>query len=101
MNPEIMNDTLEKQVFDNIYHRILQTKQLLDTDSVALQKVFQDRYVNALKALDEKRIRKYSFMPSKRSVWSVIGTEREYQILPRANFCSCNDFYFRVISHEI
>ncbi|RJS90038.1 hypothetical protein CW700_01840, partial [Candidatus Bathyarchaeota archaeon] len=43
---------------------------------------------------------RYTFQPSGRVVWIVVGKEGEYQILPRAGYCSCDDFYFRIINGE-
>jgi predicted nucleic acid-binding Zn finger protein len=65
-----------------------------------LVEVFGLRFVNASKALEEAKVRKIVFLPSNRVVWLVSGRGRDYVILPRARFCSCEDFYFRVISHE-
>jgi len=65
-----------------------------------LAKTFGPRFENALKAIEEGKVRRLLFVPSRRVVWLVSGRERDYLILPRAGFCSCEDFYFRVISHE-
>jgi len=62
-----------------------------------LYRAFGPRLASALEALREKRIKKYVFRPSGRVVWVVVGREREYVVLPRAPFCSCDDFYFRVM----
>jgi predicted nucleic acid-binding Zn finger protein len=50
-----------------------------------------------LRPLKENRVKKYTFKPSGRVVWVVVGKERDYLIMPDAEFCSCDDFYFRVI----
>jgi len=65
-----------------------------------LYRAFGQRLVSALEALREKRVKKYVFKPSGRVVWVVVGREREYLVLPKAPFCSCEDFYFRVIDGE-
>ena len=62
-----------------------------------LYRAFGPRLASALEALREKRVKKYVFRPSGRVVWVVVGREREYLVLPKAPYCSCDDFYFRVL----
>lgn len=66
-----------------------------------LYDLFGQRFSKALEALKENRIKKYHFRPSNRIVWIVIGREREYLLMPEAEFCSCDDFYFRVLDKKI
>ena len=93
-------DALSKTVFNETYERIKNEKKIRAGDADRLLRLFGDRFTKALQALDEGRVRKHVFSPSGRLVWTVVGEEGEYQILPLATFCSCNDFYFRVLSHE-
>lgn len=58
------------------------------------------RFTKAWNSIQEERVKKYIFSPSGRIVWIVVGREREYQIMPEAGFCSCDDFYFRVMDRE-
>lgn len=62
---------------------------------------FGSRFTKAWEALREKRVKKYVFKPSGRIVWIVVGRERDYLIMPVADFCSCDDFYFRVMDGEV
>ena len=66
-----------------------------------LYKIFGQRLTRALEALEESRLKKYVFKPSGRIVWIVVGKERDYLIMPEAEFCSCDDFYFRVMDRGI
>lgn len=91
----------ERRIFRKIYSETKKTKRLTDNHKTKLTKVFGARFENAYKAIMEGKVKKYVFNPSKRIVWAVVGREGMYQILPQANFCSCNDFYFRVIGHVI
>jgi predicted nucleic acid-binding Zn finger protein len=93
-------DALRKIVFNEAYERIKSEKRIRVGDADRLLRLFGDRFTKALQALEEGRVRKHVFSPSGRLIWTVVGEEREYQILPLATFCSCNDFYFRVLSHE-
>lgn len=95
-----MGITREKRVFEDVYETIKKKKRMTEEECKKLFCVFNDRFDNALKTMKEERVRKYVFHPSKRVVWSVIGKEQEYQILPLANFCMCNDFYFRVVDQQ-
>lgn len=65
-----------------------------------LSEAFGLRFNKAWDTIQEERVKKYVFNPSGRIVWIVVGREREYQIIPAAGFCSCDDFYFRVMDRE-
>lgn len=66
-----------------------------------LSKAFGSRFTKAWETLKEERVKKYVFKPSGRVVWIVVGRERDYLVMPVADFCSCDDFYFRVMDREI
>jgi predicted nucleic acid-binding Zn finger protein len=73
---------------------------LTDNHLTQLSEAFGSRFTKAWDTVKEKRVKKYVFSPSGRVVWIVVGREREYQIMPAAGFCSCDDFYFRVMDRE-
>lgn len=54
----------------------------------------------ALDAAREKRVKLYHFKPSGKKLWIVVGKHGRYLVLPRAEYCTCNDFFFRVMSGE-
>ena len=66
-----------------------------------LYDLFGQRFTKALEALKENRVKKYVFKPSNRTVWIVVGRERDYLIMAEAEFCTCDDFYFRVLDKKI
>ena len=66
-----------------------------------LYDLFGQRFTKALEALKENRVKKYVFKASNRTVWIVVGREREYLIMPEAEFCTCDDFYFRVLDKKV
>jgi len=76
------------------------TKEISDEQVSQLSEAFGSRFTKAWDAIQEERVKKYVFSPSGRIVWIVVGREREYQIMPAASFCSCDDFYFRVMDKE-
>jgi len=75
--------------------------KLSGSDLTRLFTVFGERFSRAFEALRENRVKKYVFKPSGRVVWIVVGRERDYLIFPDAGFCSCDDFYFRVLDREV
>jgi predicted nucleic acid-binding Zn finger protein len=66
-----------------------------------LYELFGQRFTKALDAVKEGRVKKYVFKPSGRVVWIVVGRERDYLIMPEAEFCTCDDFYFRVLDKKV
>jgi predicted nucleic acid-binding Zn finger protein len=66
-----------------------------------LYDIFGGRFTKAFEALKENRVKKYAFKPSGRIVWIVVGKERDYLIMPEAEFCTCDDFYFRVLDRKV
>ncbi len=66
----------------------------------SLKRTFGSRFLNAWRAVSEGRVKKYIFKPSGRVVWIVVGRRRDYLVMPAANFCSCDDFYFNVIDQK-
>ena len=90
----------EENVLLSALNRIKEEGWLSDEIRAGLSKVFGARLENAAKAIEQGKVRKASFTPSRRVVWILPGKERDYLLLPAAGYCSCEDFYFRVISHE-
>lgn len=66
-----------------------------------LYEIFGQRFLNAFEALRENRVKKYVFKSSGRVVWIVVGRKRDYLIMSEAEFCTCDDFYFRVLDGEV
>jgi predicted nucleic acid-binding Zn finger protein len=76
-------------------------KRIKNSDLNTLSTAFGQRFEKALEAVKDKRVKKYAFRPSNRVVWIVVGKERDYLIMPAADFCTCDDFYFRVMDRQI
>jgi predicted nucleic acid-binding Zn finger protein len=66
-----------------------------------LYEIFGQRFTKAFEALKENRVKKYAFKPSGTVVWIVVGKERDYLIMAQAEFCTCDDFYFRVLDRQV
>ena len=75
--------------------------KLTGKNLTSLFETFGQRFTRAFEVLNENRVKKYVFKPSGKTVWIVIGRERDYLIMPEAEFCSCDDFYFRVLDKKI
>ena len=76
-------------------------RRIKDADLDKLSAAFGQRFEKALEAVKDKRVKKYVFKPSNRIVWIVVGKERDYLIMPAADFCTCDDFYFRAMDKQI
>ena len=96
-----MNDNSEIDTLNKICREAKREGKLSGKNLTALYELFGQRFTKALNALKENRVKKYVFKPSGRKVWIVIGRERDYLIMPEAEFCMCDDFYFRVLDKKI
>ncbi len=90
----------EIKVLEKVCEEAKTKGELTDNHLTQLSEAFGSRFTKAWETLKEKRVKKYVFSPSGRVVWIVVGRKREYQIMPAAGFCSCDDFYFRVMDRE-
>jgi len=73
----------------------------IDEKIKTLKKTLGLRVDEALKIIQQDKVRKCLFKPSGRIVWIVEGKEDVYEVLPEAPYCSCDDFYFRVLNGKI
>jgi predicted nucleic acid-binding Zn finger protein len=96
-----MNENSEIETLNAICREAKTEGKLSGKNLTELYELFGQRFTKALDALKENRVKKYVFKPSGRTVWIVIGRERDYLIMPEAEFCTCDDFYFRVLDREI
>jgi predicted nucleic acid-binding Zn finger protein len=96
-----MNENSETETLNAICREAKAEDKLSGKNVTGLYELFGQRFTKALDALNENRVKKYVFKPSGRTVWIVIGRERDYLIMPEAEFCTCDDFYFRVLDRKI
>src|SRR5207245_11255638 len=90
----------ENRILKDACQKIGQAKIFSEDQKQNLTNVFQKRFQQALVLVEEGKVRKYEFLPSGRTVWVVAGRGRDYQILPDSLFCTCDDYYFRVMEHK-
>jgi predicted nucleic acid-binding Zn finger protein len=96
-----MSDNSEIDALNTICREAKAEGKLSGKSLTELYDLFGQRFTKALGALKENRVKKYVFKPSGRTVWIVVGRERDYLIMPEAEFCMCDDFYFRVLDKKI
>jgi len=87
----------EASMLDVLCSRISSGAASVEEVKEALSQAFSDRFERAIKLVEEKGVTRYVFKPSGRIVWMVKGRRRPYQVIPATPYCSCDDFYFRVL----
>jgi len=92
-----LSEESEIEILNEACKEISLKNKLEEELKIKLQKKLSKTFNEALQLVYAKRVKKYIFKPSYRILWIVLGRKGEYQIIPEANFCSCNDFYFRVV----
>ena len=96
-----MDKNSEVNILRNICKKAKKEGKLTGKNLTKLYEVFGQRFIKAFEALKENRVKKYIFKPSGTIVWIVVGKERDYLLMPEAEFCTCDDFYFRVLDREV
>ncbi len=92
--------TEERLILERVLDEVRTERQLSRTNWERLKGTFDDRFDRAWRIVQERRVKRYTFRPSNRETWVVVGQGGEYQIYPNASYCGCDDFYFRVIDGE-
>jgi predicted nucleic acid-binding Zn finger protein len=96
-----MGEHSESDTLNTICKEAKMEGKLTGKNLTKLYEIFGQRFTKAFEALKENRVKKYVFKPSGRVVWIVVGKERDYLTMPEAEFCPCDDFYFRVLDREV
>ena len=96
-----MDEKSEINILNSICKQAKTDDKLTGKNLTRLYEIFGQRFTKAFEALKENRVKKYVFKPSGRIVWIVVGKERDYLIMAQAEFCMCDDFYFRVLDREV
>ena len=90
----------EIQIIDEVCADIRASGSLQSDSRNRLLAQFKKRFENAESLVQKGAVRKLVFNPSERVIWTVRGRSGEYQVIPRSNFCNCDDYYFRVIGRK-
>ncbi len=87
----------ERIRFADILAEVESSREVSRLNWMGLMRLFGDRFLRAWRLVSEGRVKRYVFRPSGRELWVVVGQGGEYIVFPRADYCSCSSFYFRVI----
>jgi len=80
------------------YRTVLKAlEEVRGLDFIQLLSLFGERGERAWELLRENRVKRYTFQPSGRVVWIVVGREGDHLVYPDAGYCGCDDFYFSVM----
>ena len=90
----------EIEVLKGICREAKQKGKITGEHLARLSAIFGLRFLNAWEALRDGKVKKYTFKPSGRIVWIVVGKERDYLVMPAADFCTCDDFYYHVMDKK-
>jgi predicted nucleic acid-binding Zn finger protein len=90
----------EKDLMEEAYRELELGKELSSRLNEALKKLFGERFTNGWELANSKRVGRYEFTPSGRTVWVVQGRKSKYQVMPDIPFCYCDDYYFRVMDKK-
>ncbi|RLI37719.1 hypothetical protein DRO55_00650 [Candidatus Bathyarchaeota archaeon] len=91
----------EVEVLRKVCEEAKRNGKITGSQLTHLTAIFGQRFLKAWDAVINRRVKRYRFKPSGRVVWVVVGREREYLVMPIAEFCSCDDFYYRVMDGEV
>ncbi len=93
-------DKRDESVLRQSCQEIRRARAISDEVKSLLERTFEKNFVESMKLVEEHRVKLVSFAPSGRVVWVVKGRRKEYQVVPQSMFCTCDDFYFRVMGRK-
>jgi predicted nucleic acid-binding Zn finger protein len=93
-------ETRELLLLEQVLDELRSQREISRRNWMRLHETYGDRFTKAWKLMTERRIKKYTFRPSGRTIWIAVGNSGEYLIYPHAGYCGCSDFYFRVLDKE-
>lgn len=95
-----MANSEERRVLESVCDDARSTGVITRSQWNRLKSMFGERFDKAWRLVEEGRVKHYVFEPSGRTAWIIVGRGGEYRVLPSAGYCSCNDFYFRVVDGD-
>ena len=100
MGSTLTTKSRETSVLKEVCQEIHRTGSVTEQQKVVLDSTFQKGSQQALALVEEGKVSRFKFQPSGRTVWVVKGRKGEYQVLPESMFCTCDDYYFRVMGEK-
>ena len=96
----LREDKKDEDVLRQACQQINLAHTISDEVKNILAKAFDKNFVEAMKLVDQNRVKEVRFAPSGRVVWVVTGRKKDYQVVPQSMFCTCDDYYFRVMGRK-
>ncbi|MEM2111369.1 MAG: hypothetical protein QXX08_05775 [Candidatus Bathyarchaeia archaeon] len=93
-------DEAEIDALRNVCKEAKKKERVTGEHLARLTSLFGSRFLKAWEAVRDSKVKKYIFKPSGRIVWIVVGRERDYLVMPAADFCSCDDFYYHIMDRR-
>ena len=90
----------ESSILSEICKELRSSGKISKNENIASLKILERRFKEAINLANRRRVKKYIFKPSNRAIWIIQGRKKEYQVFPETNFCSCDDYYYRVMKLE-
>lgn len=84
---------------DTILSGIKREESLTEEMIKKLVDKYGTKFLKAQEAIETMSVKKYTFMPSGRVVWIVVGKEKEYFVIPNI-YCQCDEFYINVVKRR-
>jgi predicted nucleic acid-binding Zn finger protein len=90
---------MSEEKLDPALKSILRDKVISGKALEELAAKYEERFWRALKIVAEHRVKQYVFEPSRRTMWIVVGKEKDYLVLSDF-YCSCKDFYLNAVIRQ-
>ena len=90
----------EDAILKQVSQDVRRTHNLSEDQKQVLSNVFEKRLTQALALVESRNVTSHQFKPSGRTVWIVKGRKSDYQVMPESMFCTCDDYYFRVMDNK-
>jgi len=87
---------MRKNVFNSLLKKIEEKSELTEDIIEELKELFPDKIEKTLEIL-KKGIIQYTFSPSGRKIWAVVGSKNDLHLIYPYIYCSCLDFYKSVV----
>jgi len=85
-----------RNTFNSLLKKIEEKSELTADIIEELKELFPDKIEKTLEIL-KKGIIQYTFSPSGRKIWAVVGSKNDLHLIYPSLYCDCIDFYKSVV----
>jgi len=86
---------MSKPLLFSLYKKV-EEKGIIDEEIIQfIEEIYPNKVENILEVI-RRGIKKVTYHPSNRIIWTAMGSNSEHLIYPKI-YCSCQDFYKRVV----